>query len=104
MGRYPDTAVERAMKVQEVILRAIDGRLKWYEAAEILGVSCRSMSRLKWRFEHGGYDGLFDRRRRSPSPRRVPLAMVERVLRLYRSSTLVSTSGTFTSCLKRSKA
>ena len=26
---YPSSAVERAMKVQEVILRAIDGRLKW---------------------------------------------------------------------------
>ena len=25
----PASAVERAMKVQEVILRAIDGRLKW---------------------------------------------------------------------------
>lgn len=71
MGRYADTAVERAMKVQEVILRKIDGRLKWFEAAEILGVNCRNMRRLKSRFEHRGYDGLFDRRRRSPSPRRV---------------------------------
>ncbi len=26
---YPSSAMERAMKVQEVILRAIDGRLKW---------------------------------------------------------------------------
>ena len=26
---YPASAVERAMKVQEVILRAIDGRLTW---------------------------------------------------------------------------
>ena len=31
---YPASAVERAMKVQEVILRAIDGRLKWYQAAD----------------------------------------------------------------------
>jgi hypothetical protein len=31
--------MERAMKVQEVILRAIDGCLKWYQAAEILGIS-----------------------------------------------------------------
>ncbi len=30
---YPSSAGERAMKVQEVILRAIDGRLKWYQAA-----------------------------------------------------------------------
>jgi len=38
-GLYPAAAGERAMKVQEVILRAMDGRLKWYEAAEILGIS-----------------------------------------------------------------
>lgn len=84
MGRYADTAVERAMKVQEVILRAIDGRLKWFEAAEILGVSCRTMHRLKLRYQHRGYDGLIDRRRRTPSDRRMPLQTVERVLRLYR--------------------
>ncbi len=33
------STVERAMEVQEVILRAIDGRVKWYHAAEILGIS-----------------------------------------------------------------
>jgi hypothetical protein len=31
-----------------------------------------------------GYDGLFDGQRRQPSPRAVPLAEVQRVLRLYR--------------------
>jgi len=31
--------MERAMKVQEVILRAIDGRLKWQQAAETLRIS-----------------------------------------------------------------
>ena len=31
-----------------------------------------------------GYDGLFDRRRRQPSPRRVPLEVVRQVLTLYR--------------------
>jgi hypothetical protein len=36
---YPASAVERAMKVQEVILRTIDGRVKWYQAAERLGIS-----------------------------------------------------------------
>ncbi|MEJ5375738.1 MAG: hypothetical protein WHX93_04110 [bacterium] len=40
---YPRAAMERAMKIQEVILRAMDGRLKWYEAAEILGVSHQQM-------------------------------------------------------------
>lgn len=81
---YPSSAVERAMKVQEVILRAIDGRLKWYQAAEILGISDRQMRRWKVRYERWGYDGLFDRRRQRPSPKRVALAVVRDVLTLYR--------------------
>lgn len=81
---YPASAVERAMKVQEVILRAIDGRLKWYQAAEILGISDRQMRRWKQRYERGGYDGLFDRRRLQPSPKRVALDVVRQVLTLYR--------------------
>ena len=81
---YPDSAVERAMKVQEVILRAMAGRLKWYEAAEILGLSDRQMRRIKERYERGGYDGLCDRRRGHPSPKRVPVAVVQQVLTLYR--------------------
>jgi len=83
MEGYPMPAVERAMKVQEVILRAMSGKLQWWQAAEILGISCRSMRRLKLRFQHQGYDGLFDRRRRRPSPRKVPLETVQQVLRLY---------------------
>jgi transposase len=81
---YPSSAVERAMKVQEVILRAIDGRLKWYQAAEILGISDRQMRRWKRRYDQRGYDGLFDRRRQRPSPKRVPLEVVRQVLTLYR--------------------
>ena len=83
MQGYPMPAVERAMKVQEVILKAISGQLQWWQAAEILGISCRSMRRWKQRYQQRGYDGLFDRRRRRPSPRKVPLARVQEVLRLY---------------------
>lgn len=81
---YPSSAVERAMKVQEVILRAIEGRLKWYQAAQILGISDRQMRRWKQRYELRGYDGLFDRRRQLPSPKRVSLEIVRQVLTLYR--------------------
>jgi transposase len=84
MNDYPAPAVERAMKVQTVILKAISGQLLWWEAAEILGVSCRTMRRWKLRYQKTGYDGLFDRRRRRPSPRKVPLETVQRVLQLYR--------------------
>src|SRR6266511_1679198 len=81
---YPRSAVERAMKVQEVIVRALAGKLTWLQAAEILGRSPRSIRRLRWQLERYGYDGLFDRRRQTPSPRRAPVAEVERMLRLYR--------------------
>src|ERR1017187_2542613 len=81
---YPKAAVERAMKVQEVILRAMAKRITWWQAAEIIGISDRSMRRWRERYEEFGYDGLFDRRRGQPSPKRVPLATVERVLSLYR--------------------
>lgn len=64
--------------------RAMDGRLKWYEAAEILGISDRQMRRWKQRYERNGYDGLFDRRRQRPSPQRVPVETVRQVLTLYR--------------------
>ena len=83
MELYPPRAVERAMKVQEVILRAMSGQIKWFQAAEIIGVSPRTMRRWRRRYEEYGYDGLYDRRLTRPSPKRVPLATVEKVLRLY---------------------
>lgn len=84
MSLYPARALERAMKIQEVILRAASGKILWMQAAEILGISPRSMQRWKRRYEAHGYDGLFDRRQQRPSPKRVPMATVEKVLRLYR--------------------
>lgn len=72
------------MKVQEVILKAMAGSLKWWEAAEIIGISDRSLRRWRERYEKFGYDGLFDRRKKRPSPQRVPVKMVEQVLELYR--------------------
>ena len=72
------------MKVQQVILRAISKMLTWWQAAEIIGISDRSMRRWRERYEEHGYDGLFDRRRGQPSPKRVALARVEQVLGLYR--------------------
>jgi transposase len=83
MKQLSAAAVERAMKLQDVMLRAMAKRITWYQAAEILGISCRQMQRWKTRFEHEGYEGLFDRRRGIPSPKRVPLETVETVLRLY---------------------
>jgi transposase len=84
MVSYSKAAVERAMKVQEVILRAMAKKITWWQAAEIIGISDRSMRRWRERYEEFGYDGLLDRRRGKPSVKRVPVATVEQVLGLYR--------------------
>jgi len=76
--------MERAMKVQEVILRAMSGEITWIQAAVIIGCTARTMRRWRRRYQLYGYDGLLDRRSQRPSPRRVPLDQVERMLRLYR--------------------
>src|SRR6202050_3146185 len=78
MNSYTQAAMERAMKVQEVMLQAMAKKISWWQAAEILGISDRHMRRWRERYEEFGFRGLFDRRRGKPSPKRVPLATVER--------------------------
>ena len=84
MFSYTQAAMERTMKVQEVILRALAKKITWWQAAEIIGISDRQMRRWHERYEEFGFRGLFDRRRGKPSPKKVPLAVVEKVLGLYR--------------------
>jgi transposase len=84
MRHYSEAAVERAMKVQEVILRAVAKKITWIQAAEILGVTPRHMRRWKEKYERFGFHALFDGRRGKTSPRRVPSATLDEVLRLYR--------------------
>src|SRR5262249_54529116 len=79
-------AAERAMKIQEVILRAMAKTITWWQAAEILGISVRSMRRWRARYEGSGYDGLVDRRKGRPSGKRVAVELVETVLALYRDT------------------
>jgi transposase len=76
--------MERAMKVQDVMLQAMAKKITWWQAAEILGISDRHMRRWRERYVEEGYNGLLDRRRGKPSRRRVPLATVEKVFALYR--------------------
>src|SRR6202047_2154121 len=86
MVSYSKAAMERAMKVQEVILRAMAKKITWWQAAEIIGISDRHMRRWRERYEEFGYDGLFDRRCGKPSPRRVPVATGEKGFALYRGA------------------
>src|SRR6476620_3746576 len=84
MPLYPVRALERAMKIREVITRAMSGKINWLQAAEIIGITDRSMRRWRQRLSVEGYEGLFDRRTRRPSARRIDMTTVEAMLKLYR--------------------
>jgi transposase len=83
MKLYPESALRRAMKVLEVILKAMAREIKWIQAADILGVTPRHIRRLRMAYQEQGIGGLCDRRRGRPSPRRAPYDLVEKVLCLY---------------------
>jgi transposase len=74
--------MERMMKVQEVLLRAMAKKISWWQAAEIIGVSARTMRRWRERPDEDGYDELADRRKGMVSPKRVPLKICQQVLGL----------------------
>ena len=62
-AQLPAAEMERMMKIQEVILQAMAGKLKWWEAAEIIGVTDRTMRRWPERYqyenrENGGRRGV----------------------------------------------
>lgn len=81
---FPPRAMERAMQIKEVLLRAMNKEYSWLRAAEILGITPRGLRRLRQRMEQFGYQGLVDMRHGRPSPRRTPVAEVERIFELYR--------------------
>jgi transposase len=76
--------MERTMKLQDVILKAMAKKISWLEAAEIAGVCDRTMRRIREAYQKSGYTGLFDQRRGKRSIHRVPMEKAEEVLRLYR--------------------
>jgi transposase len=81
--QYSAAEVERMMKLQDVLLKAMAGKMHWWEAAEIIGVTTRTMRRWRERMAEHGYDGLTDRRKGKRSQRRVPVQTCEEVLGLY---------------------
>jgi transposase len=84
--QYSAAEMERMMKLQDVLLKAMAGKISWWDAAEIIGVTDRTMRRWRERLKAEGYAGLADRRKGKPSDQRVPLAMVEEVLGLYQKT------------------
>ena len=84
--QYSAAEMERMMKVQDVLLKAMAKKITWWAAAEIIGVTDRTMRRWRERMEIGGYAGLADRRKGKPSAQRIPVATVEKVLGLYQET------------------
>jgi hypothetical protein len=60
MEIYPRTAAERAMKLQEVLLRATAGKMKWWQAAELMGISVACLT--NWHISDHGIWGRFRKR------------------------------------------
>jgi transposase len=73
------------MRFETLLGRQRQGEITQVEAAEMLGVSVRTLQRWTDRFEEAGADGLADRRLNRPSPRRAPQAELERMLGLFRA-------------------
>ena len=63
----PAAETERMMKLQDVLLKAMAKMITWWEAAEIIGVTDRTMRRWRKRLEPDGYSGLVDRRKGGPA-------------------------------------
>src|SRR2546429_8601594 len=79
---YPEAAVERAMKRQEVICRALAGTLTWLQAADILGIDPRSLRRWRARDQAAGGLGLYYPRP-VPPPRKAAPPEVHPAPRLH---------------------
>jgi helix-turn-helix protein len=54
---YSPAAWERAMRMQDVILRAISGEISWFAAADILQMTPRNLRRWRERYERWRSDG-----------------------------------------------
>ncbi len=70
LQQYTAAETERMMKLQDVLLKAMAKKIRWWDATEIVGISDLTMRR--WRLEAEGYSGLVDRRKGQPSEKRVP--------------------------------
>ena len=84
--QYSVAEMEQMMKVQDVLLKAMARKITWWAAAEILGVTDRTMRRWREKLEKDGYAGLADRRKGKPSAQRIPLATIEKVLGFYKET------------------
>ena len=72
------------MTRREVIVKAIEGRISWIQAASVLGISAREMARLRREYERFGFGGF----RCGPGRRhreRIPIGEIEKLCQLRRN-------------------
>ena len=71
------------MRFESIYERCHRNELTNEEAADILGISCRTFRRKKIRYQEEGHDGLLDRRIGHMPPNKVPVDELEKMLKLY---------------------
>ena len=74
----------KAMTRKEVLLKALEGRIRWWQAAQILGMTARNVRRLRWKMQTFGIEALSDGRSGLPRQARIPVEIVGEMLRLRR--------------------
>lgn len=72
------------MTKEEVLLKAVEKRITWLQAADILGVSPRHARRLRERYERFGIPGLRDGRTGKRQPNRISEETIQELCRLRR--------------------
>jgi hypothetical protein len=72
------------MTRQEVIMKAVEGRITWSQAASILRVTPRHLRRMRARFEHLGSRGLVDGRAGCERTTKIPEHVLRQICRLKR--------------------
>jgi hypothetical protein len=60
MEQIPAAEMERVMRVQDVMLLATAQKITWWQAAEILGITVRTMRRWKGEVPEEGMQTLYD--------------------------------------------
>jgi hypothetical protein len=73
----------KAMTKKEVLLKAIDGKITWLQAADILGMTARHLRRVRAKYEQFGFNALTDGRGGKRRCRIKPATIAE-LLRLKR--------------------
>src|SRR5512138_502430 len=74
----------KAMTRQEVLMKAVEGRITWIQAATILRITPRHLRRLRERFEDLGSRGLLDGRAGCEREKKIAPHVLREVCRLKR--------------------